>query len=668
MVLAIPCTAAAQDPGRTPLAWQRVAATGQPAPGGGSFGRFALAPRIADDGALWFASSAPFGSPPLYSVLRWTAEQGAEELVRVEPPPSLPAFLWTAPRLFSSPQGHVVWAEGFGPSPAACGETGTEVHQPREWLFGAPRGGDVAVVAMTGDAPVGVPESVLAQMLGPSPGLSGSVFPGPEGSGPTGGRSPDAERQDSLAVRAGGASQFGRVDFVFEGPTGSGFAGDVYAPDDPTGPGFGRRDFVTPWSPPLVALDASGRAVWLAELADQVCFNLAVQALPTRPPPTPCEDCVEPAPTDALRSAVLAQDQTGASVLVAREGDLVPGDVDGDPRISQLGFWQAMDPSGGLWVHATLGGRDSPSSVGVGQALLRWTVAGDLTVPLRSGTPSTWTGGAALASFTAPVTSPGGRVALFATRVPDESEPDLGGPMRATLWVGDAHALEEQLVFDGAVPGRAGDLVFALPFVDSVTDETLRGVDSEFLRVNDAGEVAFVRTVAAAPNGAIPAVFGPGPDGAPRLRLLVGDPAPGVPDALLTSLAVAHLSESGDLLVRAGIGPVVGLPGDVAWLRVPRVGVPQLLLRSTDLLEVAPGTTAPAGASKLTFDSALTRVALRTEVPSQDSAAEAIFVAAIPVPEPAGALGGLVAAIAVGGLARRRRFRLVRGTMRWARR
>lgn len=283
-------------------------------------------------------------------------------------------------------------------------------------------------------------------------------------------------------------------------------------------------------------------------------------------------------------------------------------------------------------------------------------------MPLRSGTPSAWAGGATLASFTAPVTSPGGRVALFATRVPDESEQGLGGPLRAALWVGDAEAIEERLVFDGVVPGAAGDLVFRSPFVDSVTDETLLGVNSELLRVNDAGEVVFVRTVATAPNETNAAVFGPGPDGTPRLRLLVGDPAPGVPDALLTSLAVEHLSESGDMLIRAGIGPVVGIPGDVAWLRVPRVGAPQLLLRSTDLLEVAPGLTALAGAQKPAFDSALTRVALRTEVSSQDSAAPAIFVAAIPVPEPAGALGGVVAAIAVAGVGvgRRRRMRLVR--------
>ncbi|HSJ96839.1 MAG TPA: hypothetical protein VLC53_07200 [Myxococcota bacterium] len=531
-------------------AWEKVAAEGEASPEGRPYGALLLASRIADDGAVSFADVpySPLPNPPVFALWRWPDAGGVEPLATIQEPIGNGNWRW--PGLVANRAGDLAVRSGRAVVLLDCG-MGETSEQAREFLRLLPRGGDLALVAATGEPAPGEPGLTLARLL---------------------------------------------------------------APAFPSFPG-------RPFAAPSLLLGEDGTPFFGAEVADDPCF-------------------VDGAHADFVR-ALFAPDGAGATLPIALEGEPLPG-ASGDETLRLESVQLAEAGPGALLVHTDF---DDPSVPTAGVALLRWApLAGGLETLARSDEPSAWLGGAWLASFSEPRTSPGGVVALGGVR--DESEPwPLAG--RNGIWVGDADGLEEVVPLAGPVPGGPEGAEFVpLSFVFSAP------------LVNDAGEIAFAAPFRPAPAAApTSGVFAPGPGGSPVLRITIGDPAPGAGGLLFGSLSPLHLAPNGDLLVLALLSelpPIATENAERAWYLVPRSGPPVLLLRESDEIELGPGDVRSLEYAGVAYDDALTRIAVRVGVIGL--APEVIAVR--PVPEPCAPLAGAGAVIALGLLASRRARRL----------
>lgn len=336
--------------------------------------------------------------------------------------------------------------------------------------------------------------------------------------------------------------------------------------------------------------------------------------------------------TAVLTRALFAPDATGALARIAQDGELLPGATGGE-TLKLEGLSLATD---GLGVWLALAGFDAPGAA----AILRWDAqAGVLDTVVRTDQPSPWLGGAWIESVGEPRASPGGVVALRGVR--DQSEPfPLGG--RNGIWVGDAGGLEEAVILAGSVPGSTPESEFSpLPFAHGS------------LHVNDAGEVAFGAPFVASPGeDSRRGTFGPGTDGAPTLRIAVGDPAPELQPLTIVALDPVHLSPEGDVLAFALLDdhPLPFSSG--AWFLLPRGGAPKLLLRDPAELEVAPGDVRTLDVAELAYDDSLLHFAARFE-----GDLEPDVLAVRVVPEPSVSTAGACSLAALAVLASRRRSR-----------
>lgn len=387
------------------------------------------------------------------------------------------------------------------------------------------------------------------------------------------------------------------------------------------GGGFGRRAWLFPF--PAPSLDPGGAPTFYAHTADDPCF---------------LDD-----PAASLPAAVFAPDGAGGSALVARDGDALPGAGGGEGI--RLDSFERVAAADAVFVSSWLGELESGEPRP--RALLRWR-QGLLETVVHPGEPSAFAGGAVLADVGLPASSPSGTIALAAKRAAEDgTTPD---PVGAGIWLGDADGVAESWPLVGAVPGGPASAVF----VEASAESALPGA----IRVNDAGEVAFVAKFRTAP-GAAPTtgLFGPGADGAPVLRLTAGASTPG--GGTLLWLEPLHLAEDGILLARAGlpVGPgVCCRSSDYSWHLLPRAGGPRLLLRETDLVEVAPGDLRSIGSYRMAYDGALTRFGMVFGVVGRLSR-EPTAIAVLTVPGPRAPLAGAGALVALGLRASRRRAR-----------
>lgn len=384
-------------------------------------------------------------------------------------------------------------------------------------------------------------------------------------------------------------------------------------------PRFGRRAFVWPF--PAPALDPDGSVSFHAHVSDDPCFSSEA----------------------ALPEAVFAADDQGAIGLVAREGDPLPGPGDAILRRILVAA-RVVEPAPASLVLV------AADEQGAERALLRWTSAGGLERLARVAEPSAFFDGATLVTLEGLTSRIGGRVALFATRAASEGEP--GDPERTGIWTGDAAGLEERWLLAGPVPGGPDGAVFdETPLVHlddwSEWDEPL----AAWLRLNDAGQVAFLAAFRPAPEAdRTIGLFAPGPDGAPRLRFALGDVAPGLGGKRITWVDPLHLSGDGTLLASV-VAEAETLEQDTAWYLLPPAAPPRLLLRASDPIEIAPGDVRSLSFRVLAHDDALTRIA----VGLGQSPFEPDAIAVRAVPEPCASAAGACALVALGLLGSRRR-------------
>lgn len=383
-----------------------------------------------------------------------------------------------------------------------------------------------------------------------------------------------------------------------------------------------RGAIVYPFPPPEI--DPDGALSFAARIADDPCF----------------------ADSNELPEAVFAPDARGATALVVREGDPLPGPGDAIVR-RLLDFERLAEPAPALLV--LVAADEEQADV----ALLRWTSAGGLERLARVAEPSAFFGGATLVMLEGLTGRIGGRVALFATRAAGEGEP--GDPERTGIWTGDASGLEERWLLAGPVPGRPDGAVFdASPLLHpdgwNEWDEPL----ADRLLLNDAGQVAFLAAFRPAPEAdRTLGLFAPGPDGGPRLRFALGDAAPGLGGKRITWVDPLHLSGDGTLLAFV-LAETEALEEDAAWYLLPPAAPPRLLLRASDPIEIAPGDARSLPVRVIAHDDALTRLAVRLgQSPFEP---EAIAVRA--VPEPCVSAAGACALAALGLLASRPRARM----------
>lgn len=369
---------------------------------------------------------------------------------------------------------------------------------------------------------------------------------------------------------------------------------------------------------PDFLLGADASASFRAELADGPCFA--------------------DSPMAEFSRALFAPDADGFPTKIAREGEPLPGAAAGElMTLEEVAFAEA----GAGTVLARVGFRPE-GSFALHSALLRWRPpAVEPEILARTDEPSPFFGGAWLASFGELRASPGGAVALAATR--HESEPaPLGG--RGGIWIGDADGLEEAFPLTGPVPGGPPETTFS---------ESSR---ASSVVVNSAGEVAFHSHFLPATGPLLPdGAFGPGADGTPTLRLASGDPAPGAGGLFLRSPAPLHLAPDGSMLVRTRLsetphGFTEAAPS--AWYLVPRNGAPRLLLRSDQPIEIAPGDLRTLSYAIVAHDAALTRIAVQSGLGSSEPTA--IAVRAVPEPGTSAAASWAIAALGVLASLRRR--------------
>lgn len=346
-----------------------------------------------------------------------------------------------------------------------------------------------------------------------------------------------------------------------------------------------------------------------------------------------------PDPAD-LRRALFAPDGAGGETLIALEGEPLPG-AEGPEALRLWSVGLADDGLGSLLAHVDYVSDSDPGPPPLGSlprsALLRWRpLDGDLATVAREGVPSAFLAGEPIADLGVPRASPGGAVALLG--VPEEPDP-------IAIWIGDADGLEPAVPLSGPVPGAPPGAEFATNVVPLMEPPL----------VNDAGEVAFAMPLRLGPGEDLQrGLFGPGEDGAPTLRMVTGDPAPGLPELRIATLEVLHLAPSGALLASVELEGE-SLPPNAkqrAWYLVPRSGTPRLLLRDGEPIELEPGQERSADVGALAYDEELTRIAILIGGASGHAA-----IAVRAVPEPDTTLAGASALAALALRASRRRAR-----------
>jgi hypothetical protein len=394
----------------------------------------------------------------------------------------------------------------------------------------------------------------------------------------------------------------------------------------PGAPGFLYAELLATFSfrPPGIRslptpLFGAGRHVaFAAGLHPEVCIDSRVR------PPT----------VDALYVADAALRPT----LVAREGAPAAGIASGP--LAYAGFeWsrEAVDPAGRLVFQASLAAGDLTRE----QALYRHDPVRGLSLLVRTGTPQAAAGKVVFTWLAPPVTSPSGVVAFFAGI---GEEPTRLGVGRRGLWISDGRNGFRKVYETGEqAPGARAGVRFAA--VSTFARPSF--ASGPFLDAR--GEVAFGESVEVAPGVYENALFAPDASGAPRLRVVGGDPAPGIPGARLDALDLLGLGDAGEIAFFARlVGPGVTLDDDEVWYVLGPDGAATRVLREGDLFDFGSGDPLPAVMrSRPLFDAGIDHVAVRLD--PDFGRHSGLFYAT--VPEPAPAAGPIAAALVLAGLA-----------------
>lgn len=283
-----------------------------------------------------------------------------------------------------------------------------------------------------------------------------------------------------------------------------------------------------------------------------------------------------------LADALFASNAAGETVVIAFPGDPVPGDASGS-TLSPLRPVE-MNASGEVAFRADI----TDGSTGESQAaLFRWTRAAGLRV-IASGSDveSPYLG------WTFRIGA-GGHVAYL---------------LDGALLVGDVSGATTTAMapFD-ATPGLPG-YVFG-----AVETPPYSSYQSDFA-VNGVGDVAFAASVTP-PGFTGPSrwsLWSPDASGAMVLRLIEGQAAPFVEGRTIVYQylpSVLALNDAGEVLVQVELGPSASQGELFAYYLIDAAGNVQLLLRSNQSFEFAPGDSRPGRMYGPHFDVSLRHLA-----------------------------------------------------------
>ena len=343
-------------------------------------------------------------------------------------------------------------------------------------------------------------------------------------------------------------------------------------------------------------------------------------------------------PGFAQTSALFAADSADSISLVARSDQPAPDDpslvlgslgpVVGPIRSGPIVFYSNLtDPS--LPIGA-------PGSI-VGYALWRWTAADGLSLLARDWVQAPgMSGGEILTmdSFGARVNAPGEVIfsgALSGSGVTPDDD--------AGVWICEPASPCSLFL-------RKGD-----PLSRGPTGNRFQGASN--LVLNDAGQVAFIGSLALDGGGTTGGAFGPDGAGNLVLRVQPGVDAPGIEGRLIGGIDTLSLGPDGAMVVETGITDPSTDAASGAIYRVDPSGQLTLLLKDGDLVEAGPSGLLPVtiGISSTFADRALQHVVVRAAFESLPADAVCIGV----VPEPEGLALGFAALGGLGCCAGRRR-------------
>jgi hypothetical protein len=323
-----------------------------------------------------------------------------------------------------------------------------------------------------------------------------------------------------------------------------------------------------------------------------------------------------------IADSLFVSESDGSLVRVASDGDPAPDRPAGDTLTLRDAI--ALNDAGELAFAATIdAGPSGPSH----PAIYRWTAESGTSLVVQQGLLDGTMLGPLFGSFRFSLGG-SGHVAFVAYEIWNDLSPWIlvaapDGPVQRVLGPGDP------------VPGMAqGD---AFSWFD----------DTDWFRVNAAGEVAFVTSVDTSGSGGIPTrgIWGPDEHGALSLRLREGQEIEVAPGETVGAPALIHLADDGSILASARLGASI----TPAYLRIDPHGSIELIAGAGRNIDVG-GVPVAVPYASLVFDADLERFAI-------GAASQGIYVS---VPEPGSSASALAAIAALVAATCRRRNRSCR--------